>query len=167
MRDVAWLLREVDVPVGPTSPDGHAVVLAAFFHDAVYDARASDNEAQSAALAGRVLGELGVDPARVADVERLVLSTAHLAAPAPPDPAAQILLDADLAILGAEPSVYDAYVNGVRHEYAHLDDQEWVAGRRAVLRSFLEREAIYLTAPMRQREARARANLTAELATLG
>ena len=50
---------------------------------------------------------------------------------------------------------------------AHLDDPEWVAGRRAVLRSFLEREAIYLTAPMRQREARARANLTEELATLG
>ena len=168
VRDVAWLLREVEVPADAPAPDECAVVLAAFFHDAVYDPRASDNEAQSAALAGRVLGELAVDPARIAEVERLVLATAHLAGPPPvaPDVATRILLDADLAILGAEPSVYDAYVNGVRNEYAHLDDEEWASGRRAVLRSFLEREAIYLTTPMGEREARARGNLTAELATL-
>jgi predicted metal-dependent HD superfamily phosphohydrolase len=180
VRDVAWLLREVEVPAGAALPDPCAVVLAAFFHDAVYDARASDNEASSAALAGRVLDELRVDPARIAEVERLVLATAHLAVPSPPsldlagrpggepapDVAAWILLDADLAILGAEPSVYEAYVNGVRHEYAHLDDEQWAAGRRAVLRLFLDREAIYLTLPMHEHERRARANLTAELATL-
>jgi predicted metal-dependent HD superfamily phosphohydrolase len=177
VHDVAWLLRQVEVPPGAPAPDGAAVVLAAFFHDAVYDARASDNEAQSAALSGRVLGELGVDPARISEVERLVLATAHLATPTPgqpggsggestPDVAAHVLLDADLAILGAEPAVYDAYVNGVRHEYAHLDDDQWATGRRMVLDGFLRRASIYLTAPMHEREPRARANLTAELATL-
>ena len=80
---------------------------------------------------------------------------------------AAVLIDADLAILGAEPAAYAAYVHGVRHEYHHVPDDLWVPGRSAVLRSFLDRPAIYLTPCMAaDRESRARANLAAELATL-
>ncbi|MEY4231579.1 MAG: hypothetical protein RLZZ362_2428, partial [Actinomycetota bacterium] len=43
----------------------------------------------------------------------------------------------------------------------------WRAGRAAVLHRFLSRDAIYVTHTMRlQREHRARANLSAELAAL-
>lgn len=78
-----------------------------------------------------------------------------------------ILLDADLAILGAEPNDYRAYVAGVRTEYGHVDAAGWRAGRSAVLRQFLDRTTIYRTRWMRDvRERRARANLAAELATL-
>ncbi len=44
-----------------------------------------------------------------------------------------ILLDADLAILGADPAAYSAYVAGVRSEYRHVDDDDWRTGRAAVL----------------------------------
>ena len=78
-----------------------------------------------------------------------------------------ILLDADLAILGADPAGYSAYVAGVRSEYRHVDDDDWRAGRAEVLRGFLERAAIYLTSAGRERwESRARANVAAELAAL-
>jgi membrane glycosyltransferase len=79
-----------------------------------------------------------------------------------------IVLDADLAILGADPAEYQAYVNGVRAEYAHVDAAGWRTGRAAVLRHFLGLTAIYRTPTMRvARERRAQANLTAELAALG
>ena len=46
-------------------------------------------------------------------------------------------IEADLAILGADPSDYDAYVNGVRAEYAHVPDAAWRTGRSAVLEGLL------------------------------
>jgi predicted metal-dependent HD superfamily phosphohydrolase len=166
IRHLAAVLTTVDELLATVDvPDRRAVRLAAWFHDAVYDPTAPPgaNEEASAALAERVLGDVGVDPACVAEVRRLVGATAghH---PAAVDEA--VLVDADLAILSERPAVYDAYRNGVRAEYGHLDDGTWRQGRAAVLQSFLERPAIYTTEPMREREAAARANLTAELASL-
>jgi predicted metal-dependent HD superfamily phosphohydrolase len=119
----------------------------------------------------------------VASVADLVLATQHQApTPATIDPGTEtsdretaegpgtndtaVVLDADLAILAAEPSRYQAYATGVRAEYAHVDDASWRTGRTRVLRAFLERPAIYLTAPMQRQEHRARANLAAELSSL-
>ena len=83
------------------------------------------------------------------------------------DADAAVLFDADLAILGASPAEYQAYVTGVRAEYAHVDDAGWRTGRAAVLQTFLDRDPIYATPTMRaDRERRARANLAAELAAL-
>ena len=84
--------------------------------------------------------------------------------PAGADEAA--LCDADLAVLAADPAAYAAYATGVRAEYAHIDEAGWRTGRAAVLRTFLERPALFHTAAMAGRDAAARANLTAELATL-
>ncbi len=78
-----------------------------------------------------------------------------------------LLLDADLAILGADPGAYQAYVNGIRAEYDHIDDVQWVQGRAAVLRHFLHRQRLFVTAHMfAALEHRARANIEAELAVL-
>ena len=129
----------------------------------------STNEAESAALAVRALGPLGWAPAQLGRVAWLIEGTAgHDPAVAADAPDAAVLFDADLAILGSSPAEYQAYVTGVRTEYAHVDDAGWRSGRAAVLRMFLDRERIYATATMRTaRERRARANLAAELAGLG
>jgi predicted metal-dependent HD superfamily phosphohydrolase len=164
---VTWVVRHVGdlvrhVPVA----DAGAIVAAAFFHDAVYDPRAADNEERSAVLAERVLGELGWDAARQQAVGAMVRATAAHATPADPDTA--VLLDADLAVLGAEPAAYQAYVTGVRAEYAHVPPAAWRVGRGQVLRDLLAHRPLYATAPARSSwEARAAANMTAELASLG
>lgn len=159
VRDV-----EAGLALAPVT-DPAAVVAAAFFHDAVYDPRSATNEADSALYARGVLGAAW-PPERVEEVARLVLVTAtHQAAD--DDLAAAVLLDADLAILGAGPAAYEAYRRGVRAEFAHVDDEAWRQGRADVLRSFLSRAAIYRTTTGRALDARARVNLTAELATLG
>lgn len=80
---------------------------------------------------------------------------------------AAVLLDADLAVLGAPPGAYLEYVRRVRAEHSGLNDDEWRQGRSAVLRTLLDRPRLYRTPTGNARwEARARANLTAELAGL-
>lgn len=140
------------------------LVLAAVFHDAVYDPTSATNEADSADLAERTLQRLGVETDDIERVRTSILATAgHFTGSEPPDPTTAIVLDADLAVLGADPAEYAAYVEGVRAEYAHLSDDEWRQGRRRVLDALLAREPLYATAEGRRLwEARARGNLTAE-----
>jgi predicted metal-dependent HD superfamily phosphohydrolase len=160
-------------PPGITT-DGMAEVLAAaLYHDAIYDPRVADNEARSAVLAAADLAGIGWSPARRHTVAELILATAgHLADRADDkgdaNPGATaMLLDADLAILGADPGAYQAYVNGVRAEYSHVDDDQWRAGRGAVLARFVDRQRLFATDYMYATfEHRARANIEAELAAL-
>jgi predicted metal-dependent HD superfamily phosphohydrolase len=143
------------------------VELAVWFHDAVYDPRAADNEEASAVLAERSLTAVGAAQGTVAEVARLVRLTATHD-PRPDDHAGALLCDADLAILAADPAGYDAYAAAVRREYAHVPDEVFRAGRAAVLRRLLDRPALYQVVPERAEwEPRAHANLTRELSTLG
>jgi len=140
-----------------------AVRLAAWFHDAIYDPRAADNEERSATLARQCLPALGVAPSVVEQVERLILLTkTHIVDAHDSD--GQVLLDADLAILGATPAAYDRYAAAIRQEYAWVSAEAYRAGRAAVLRRFLERPRIYQTAVMlAECEAAARENLEREV----
>jgi predicted metal-dependent HD superfamily phosphohydrolase len=75
--------------------------------------------------------------------------------------------DADLWILSAPAERYAEYTRQVREEYAAVPEDAFRTGRAAVLRPFLERDAVYATWPAREQwEERARENLAAELASL-
>ncbi|GAA2907286.1 hypothetical protein GCM10010517_73630 [Streptosporangium fragile] len=155
------VLSHVDALAGHAdNPD--LVRLAAWFHDAVYDPQRSDNEERSARLAERALPEMGLSPADVATVARLVrLTVTH--DPAPGDADGAVLSDADLAILGAPPEIYAAYAAAVREEYGFVPDDAFRAGRAAVLRSLLELPTIFHVADL---ETAARANIHRELEQL-
>ncbi|MFG2135379.1 hypothetical protein [Streptomyces sp. NPDC048650] len=147
---------------------GHAddlpvVQLAAWFHDAVYRPDRSENEERSAALAERALPELGVGPARTAEVARLVrLTITH--DPSPDDPDGEVLCDADLAVLAGSPEEYAAYAATVREEYGFVPDADFRAGRAAVLRQLLALPRLFRSPPAYDRwEHTARRNLTTEL----
>lgn len=148
--------------------DWATAVLAAWYHDAVYDPTLPPgaSEGASAVLAVDELSRLGVTNTAVGAVARLICLTAgHRAAAG--DGTAALLCDADLSILGAEPDVYDGYVAAVRDEYAHVDDDAWRTGRRAVLRGFLDRSTIYRTPAGQQAwESAARTNISRELESL-
>lgn len=143
------------------------VSLALFFHDAIYDPEASDNEARSAALAREKLAELGVEAESIERIAAHILATkAHGAA----EGDTQLVVDLDLTILGARRPVYDDFERRIREEYAHVPEALFRDGRRAVLEAFLSRAPIYRTPPLAEElEKRARANLerrVRELATL-
>jgi predicted metal-dependent HD superfamily phosphohydrolase len=142
--------------------DNVEVVLAAWFHDAVYDGSGEDEE-RSAQLAESSLADSGVD---VAEVARLVrLTTTHR--PSPGDHNGEVLCDADLAILAAAPERYAEYVEGVRREYADVADEDFRVGRLAILSSLAEKETLFHTEHARREwEPSARANLADEIARL-
>jgi predicted metal-dependent HD superfamily phosphohydrolase len=159
------VLRTVD-ELADAARTPYVVRLAAWFHDAVYDPRAADNEERSAHLAESMLAALRVDDEVVEQVSRLVRLTAgHDAADDDPDGA--VLCDADLAILAADETRYAGYVAGVRAEYAHVPDDEFGRGRAAVLHQLLGQRSLFRTPTAHTAwEAAARANVTAELARL-
>ena len=149
--------------------DDHDVFLAqlaAWFHDAVYAIPPGQvsNEEASARLALRELSRVGLEQEDLNQIARLVrLTETHL--PGPRDPEGELLCDADLAILAAEPADYADYVAGVRAEYAEVPEAEFLAGRLAVLTELADRE-IFRTAKGRQLAGAARANLATEINVL-
>jgi predicted metal-dependent HD superfamily phosphohydrolase len=162
VRDVAVLAAELRLP----AEERAVLTIAAGAHDVVYDGHPGDDERRSASWAREWLARAGVGEAQVARAGDLVLATAaHWASP--DDLAAWVLLDADLAILGADRAAYDRYRLAVREEYAALDEPAWRAGRTAVMSGLLARDPLYGTrAAGRRWEARARANIARELDSL-
>ncbi|NEK57645.1 metal-dependent phosphohydrolase [Geodermatophilus sabuli] len=144
--------------------DPSAVLLAAWYHDVVYDPRRADNEQVSAERARAGLRGL-VPDARLDEVVRLVLLTAGHD-PAEDDADGAVLCDADLAVLAGPPDAYAGYASAIREEYAHLSDEEFTAGRIAVLEHLLGLPALYRTAAAQPWTETARANLAAELVLL-
>jgi predicted metal-dependent HD superfamily phosphohydrolase len=142
------------------------VEAALWFHDAVYDSRAGDNEERSAAWATEALTTVGVSADVVGQVARLVrLTHGH---PPVPDPAGQLICDIDLSILGRPVEVFDDYDRRVRAEYGWVPEPAYRESRARVLEGFLRREPLFQTPAFRHRfEAPARANLRRALEGLG
>jgi predicted metal-dependent HD superfamily phosphohydrolase len=155
------------IPLWYPSKPAKPLVLAAWLHDVIYDPRSKDNEERSAEYAHETLAALGVKRDERDEVARLILLTRKHET-TPDDKDGQVLLDADLAVLGADQAEYDAYAAAIRREYHWVSDDDYRAGRRAVLQRFLARPRIFNVPVMHTTvEPRARANLAREIASLG
>jgi predicted metal-dependent HD superfamily phosphohydrolase len=123
------------------------IELALWFHDAIYAINHKDNEERSAQWARTSALEAGL-----------------------PDKVAQrvyMLVDVDLAILGAGVERFDEYEAQVRQEYATVPDLLFRQGRSQILQAFLARPHIYHTETFFERyEQQARANITRSLQQL-
>ena len=147
------------------------LVLAAWFHDAVYegapgeDERLASTSLEPLVTAGLLTGH------ELQMVSLLVRATAthelpkSVDLPAGYEPAdIQFFLDADMAILAADSARYRRYLRGVRSEYSHFDDEAFRAGRTTFLRSILGRKCVFLSEEGLQLwEEPAQTNLQAEL----
>jgi predicted metal-dependent HD superfamily phosphohydrolase len=168
LHHVAAVLTTID-ELASSEPvaDADAVALAGWLHDVIYDPTQPDNEARSADHARRTLSDLGAPSATVDEVARLIeLTAGHEVAD--DDRNGRVLVDADLAILGAAAATYDRYAAAIRAEYAHVPDDAFRAGRRRILETFVARPRLFLTATAYDRfESAARANVARELEALG
>ncbi len=169
-RHVQEVLRHfADVAEGPGWTQPAEVYLAIQYHDAIYEPGRRDNESRSAELAiARIahwLPDAGVDSLRVAELIEL---TARHGQFTPSDFGddgfaldARHFLDCDMAILGAEAEVFDAYDRGIAEEYrGHVPEFLFKLNRRRFLEGLLKRERIFVSDWFHQRyDAAARANL--------
>lgn len=159
-------LQEMFRVVSRLSPSPEMILsirLAVWYHDVVYDPRAKDNEMRSMEYMMRELSIAQVPDTHLDRVRTLILTTQYHNNPSN-DIDIQILLDADLAILGASPERYQRYKRCIRQEYAHVEDADYRQGRARVLQQFLDRPFIYHTPLMREiGEDAARLNLQGEL----
>jgi predicted metal-dependent HD superfamily phosphohydrolase len=140
-----------------------AAVLALFLHDVVYDPARRDNETRSADKLEVWLGRR-IDAGVLATCRRAIEATASHAPQNDPD--LDLILDIDMAILGAAPEAYGRYAEGVAREYLPVYGFDtYAAGRmRLFLEPILARGSLFLTPAFAGLEAQARVNLADELA---
>ena len=157
------VLEALDLLADPADPP-RTVLLAAWFHDAVYRGIAGQDEEESARLAEERLADAGLPSVDVEEVARLVrLTSDHR--PERGDDDGALLCDADLSVLGGEPEPYARYVAAVREDYAHIGDADFAAGRAAVVRHLLELDPLFHSDRARELWLdAARRNLQGELA---
>ncbi|MDX8121123.1 pantetheine-phosphate adenylyltransferase [Janthinobacterium sp. GMG2] len=100
--------------------DSALVKKAFWFHDAVYshddDALYSSEEASA-----QLWLASGLDAGDNLDVAQLIRATDHFQGPGISHALKDAMLSADLAILGQDEEVYQAYTQAIGREYAHVD----------------------------------------------
>lgn len=139
--------------------------LALWYHDAIYDTRAKDNEEKSTALARTMIRNALLPGAFEQFVADCIMATKHATIPADPD--VRFLVDIDLASLGKSKDEFEKDARRIRKEYEWVPEDMFAAGRSTVLQSFLNRPNIYATQFFRDKyEAQARQNITRSLAQL-
>ena len=145
--------------------DARAVELALWFHDAVYDPKAGDNEEQSAAVAARCLKECGIATLITDRVTQLIMTTKSHDTGMDED--AKIMVDVDLSILGRDEARFLEYEEQIRKEYAWVPVSVFASKRAEILQRFLDRSSIFATDWFRQKyEKVARKNLEGSILQL-
>jgi predicted metal-dependent HD superfamily phosphohydrolase/GNAT superfamily N-acetyltransferase len=157
LRHIAECLGEFDA-ARDLAREPVAVELAIWFHDAVYDTHAVDNEDRSAGLAKRRIEEAGGNAELSKSVAALVLATKAHDPSLHPD--APLLVDVDLSVLGQAKERFEEYETQIRREYEWVPQATFAEKRTEILERFLARARIYSTDLFFSKyESRARANL--------
>jgi predicted metal-dependent HD superfamily phosphohydrolase len=148
--------------------DHDALCFAIWYHDLVYNPMKGNNEELSADEAGKALKKLGLDAERIEKVQYMILRTKkHTEWKDDDDADISLLLDLDLAILGASPEKYEEYKKQVREEYRMVPGFMYRKGRKSVLQQFFTAPHIYRLEVFREKlEENARNNLSNEIEVL-
>lgn len=141
--------------------DPIAVELAIWFHDAIYNPQAIDNEEKSAELMEQYCSQL-FEKAQLQKVYEWIIATKKHSPATDQD--LNYLLDIDLAILGSSKRRFAEYEQQIQQEYSWVDADLYRVKRAEVLNYFLEMKPLYQTEYFRDLlQAQAKYNLTSSL----
>lgn len=133
------------------------MIASIWLHDIVYFPGRPDNEERSAEQAKVDLEGLDID---IDLVVKTILGSKHHE---PGSDFQNTFNDLDLSILGSATVDYRRYSKAIRLEYSYIQDNIYIPGRIKALKSFLERDRIFLTAPYQYLECVAIINLQQEI----
>jgi predicted metal-dependent HD superfamily phosphohydrolase len=137
--------------------DPEAVEMALWFHDAVYDVEAKDNEARSADLFADLVRD-AVSEAFRRKVRDLIMITTHRQLPKTRDE--RFIVDVDLSSFGLPWADFVRDSSAVRAEFGDIADEEFYARQREFMQRLLARDTFCFTDFFRARhEATARDNI--------
>jgi len=139
-----------------------AVELAIFFHDIIYNPRATDgkNEDDSAILFGDFAQDADLDSGLTAKVFRWIVQTKHHVCSPDDEGDCKLFMDFDMAVLGWPRQQYNEYRKQVRNEYIHIPAGIFCSARASFLAATASQAQIFATDAFRERlEQRARENL--------
>jgi predicted metal-dependent HD superfamily phosphohydrolase len=140
------------------------VEMSIWFHDVIYDAKASDNEERSAKYFSQTCGQ-DIDGQLQSKVRDLIIATIHKELPLTPD--GKYMVDIDLSSFGLPWDKFFQDSEAVREEFSHLNDAEFYSAQKKFLESLLAREHFCFTEFFRQRhEKTARENIQRYLESL-
>lgn len=163
-QHIAECLAEFD-EAGHLAKEPAAVELALWFHDAVYDPRAGNNEEQSAVLATECLQEFEIAPPMIDRVAQLIMTTKSHEMGIDQD--AKLMVDVDLSILGRDEKRFFEYEDQIQKEYAWVPTSVFASKRSEILKRFLDRSHVFATEWFRRKyEKPARRNLEASIVRL-
>ncbi len=136
-------LTEFDsINTGLTQTSKDIIELSIWFHDAIYEISASDNEVESARWFSS-LADGRLNPDIIHAVNRCILYTTHQDTPA--DPCSLYMVDVDLSGLGQDWEGFTADGRKIREENSHLDDEVFVGGQIKFMNRLLNRGRIFYT----------------------
>jgi len=118
-----------------------AVELALWFHDAVYKIYSKTNEIDSAKWASDFVLNNNEDKNLSETVYSLIIATQHNSSLQHSDE--KLIVDIDLAILGASEADYDEFERSIRKEYRLIPWPVYKRKRIGILKSFLDRKNVY------------------------
>jgi predicted metal-dependent HD superfamily phosphohydrolase len=123
--------------------DWQTIVLSIAYHAIVYNILRQNNEEKSSDFAVKSLKLLRIPESKITACKHQILATKNHNISSDND--INYFIDADLAILGADPETYEAYTQKIRKEYKFYPDLIYNPGRKKVLSHFLQMAEIYKT----------------------
>ncbi len=145
-----------------TEPD--VLELAIWYHDAVYDISAPDNEELSALVVEAVMMDFLLPVDLIEKVKNIIIATKHNEIPDRYD--ARLMLDIDISNIG-QAEKFKETNKLIREEYSSVPSSLFASGRSNILQSFLSRPSIYLTEFFQEKyEKSARENIASSVTEL-
>ncbi len=142
------------------------VKIAVFYHDCIYNSKSNTNETDSAKRAVEELTQINFPAAEIEKIKLYILSTQNHK-PLLDDSDLKYFLDFDLYILGQTENQYFDYTKRIRREYQWVPSFIYNTKRKAVLKSFLERNELYYTTEFVEKYTQqAKINLEEEIKSL-
>jgi predicted metal-dependent HD superfamily phosphohydrolase len=160
------------------------ILLAIFFHDAVYNVHSVTNEEDSAILWEGFASNTNIIPAQIRQITSYILATKHhtintnktiattttatsVQAVTPQWDPLELFLDLVMAVLGKDPLAYHQYSILIRREYDFVPADTYCIKRAEILEQFTHAQRIYYTKMFHDAfEQRARHNLQQEIKAL-